>query len=126
GQKIAEQVPENRFNPASAVKLATALVALQSFGPDHRFLTAVWATGPIDKATGTLNGDLVITGRDPSFRYENAVMVARELNELGIRNVTGNLIVAPGFTINFDWSATRSGAEFRDTLDAARRPASAT
>jgi len=125
GQKIAEQVPENRFNPASAVKLATALVALQSFGPDHRFLTAVWATGPIDKATGTLNGDLVITGRDPSFRYENAVMVARELNEKGIRSVTGNLIVAPAFTLNFDASAARSGAVFRDTLDSSRRPAAA-
>lgn len=126
GATIAEQVPENKFNPASAVKLATALVALQRFGPDHRFLTGAWASGTIDKATGTVNGDLILTGRDPSFRYEHAVMLARELNDLGIRKVTGNLVVAPGFTMNFDWSASRSGAEFRDTLDAARRPASAT
>jgi len=69
---------------------------------------------------------LVITGRDPSFHYEHAVMLARQLNGLGIRTVTGNLIVAPGFTMNFDWSAGRSGEEFRNTLDAARRSASAT
>ena len=125
GQKIAEQVPENRFNPASAVKLATALVALQSFGPQHRFLTGVWAMGSIDKASGTLNGDLVITGRDPSFRYEDAVMIARQLNEAGVRNVTGNLIVAPAFTLNFDWSASRSGSVFRDTLDTSRRSTAA-
>ena len=126
GSTIAAQAADDKFNPASAVKLATALVALQSFGPEHRFMTGLWATGPIDQATGTLTGDLVVTGRDPSFHYEHAVMLARRLNELGIRNVTGNLIVAPGFTMNFGWSAQRSGEDFLDTLDSARRPASAT
>jgi len=87
---------------------------------------AVWTSGPIDRATGTLNGDLVISGRDPSFRYEHAVMLARQLNELGIKTVTGNLIVAPGFTMNFDWSAKRSGEEFADSVDSATRSAAAT
>jgi D-alanyl-D-alanine carboxypeptidase/D-alanyl-D-alanine-endopeptidase (penicillin-binding protein 4) len=126
GSTIAEQSADDKFNPASAVKLATALVALQSFGPEHRFMTGLWSTGTIDKSTGTLNGDLVVTGRDPSFHYEHAVMLARQLNDLGIRNVTGNLIVAPGFTMNFAWSAQRSGEDFLDTLDSATRSASAT
>lgn len=126
GSTIAAQSADDRFNPASAVKLATALVALQSFGPEHRFMTGLWSTGAIDKSTGTLNGDLVVTGRDPSFHYEHAVMLARQLNDLGIRNVTGNLIVAPGFTMNFAWSAPGSGEDFLDTLDSATRPASAT
>src|SRR5262249_25938878 len=98
----------------------------QTLGPDHKFVTALWANGSIDKASGTLNGDLVITGRDPSLHYEHAVMLARQLNDLGVHNVSGNLIVAPGFTMNFDWSAGRSGEAFRDSLDAARRSASAT
>ncbi len=114
GTTIAAQAVENKFNPASAIKLGTALAALRNFGPNHRFVTSVWAAGTIDRATGTLNGDLVISGRDPSFRYEHAVMLARQLNELGIKTVTGNLIVAPGFTMNFDWSAKRSGEEFAD------------
>src|SRR2546430_2482201 len=126
GATVASQSVEDKFNPASSVKLATALVALKSFGPEHRFLTSVWSTGQIDRATGTLNGDLVIAGRDPSFHYEHAVMLARELNQLGIKSVTGNLIVAPGFTMNFDWSARRSGEAFRDTLDAVKRSAGAT
>ncbi len=126
GATVAAQSADDRFNPASSVKLATALVALQTFGPDHRFVTSVWASGNIDKSTSTLNGDLVVMGRDPSFHYEHAVMLARELNQLGIRNVTGNLIVAPGFTMNFDWSARHSGDEFLETMDAARRSATAT
>ncbi len=126
GATIAAQSVEDKFNPASAIKLGTALAALRTFGPNHRFLTAIWASGTIDRASGTLNGDLVISGRDPSFRYEHAVMLARQLNELGIKTVTGNLIVAPGFTMNFDWSAKRSGEEFADSVDAATRSAAAT
>lgn len=126
GSTIAAQSADDRFNPASAVKLATALVALQSFGPEHRFMTGLWSTGAIDRSTGTLNGDLVVTGRDPSFHYEHAVMLARQLNDLGIRNITGNLIVAPGFTMNFAWSAQRSGEDFLDTMDSATRSGNAT
>jgi D-alanyl-D-alanine carboxypeptidase/D-alanyl-D-alanine-endopeptidase (penicillin-binding protein 4) len=113
------------FNPASAVKLATALTAIRTFGIDHRFTTGVWTTGTFDKTTGTITGDLIISGRDPSFHYEHAVMLARELNRLGVRTVTGDLIVAPRFTMNFDWSAQHSGDMLYDTLDAARRPAAA-
>lgn len=126
GATVASQSVDGKFNPASSIKLATALVALQTFGPEHRFLTAVWAAGTIDKTNGTLTGDLVVTGRDPSFHYEHAVMLARELNDLGIRTINGNLIVAPGFTMNFDWSARHSGEEIRETFDAARRSGGAT
>jgi len=126
GSTIAAQAVDEKFNPASSVKLATTLVALQTLGPDHRFITAVWAAGTIDKATGTVTGDLVVTGRDPSLHYEHAVMISRQLNELGIRTVTGNIIVAPNFTINFDWSARHSGEVFRETMDAAKRSATAT
>jgi len=76
-------------------------------------------------AAGALNGDLIVAGRDPSFHNEHAVMLARELNELGIRAISGNLIVSPGFTMNFDPSTTRSGEQLRDALDTTRRSAAA-
>jgi D-alanyl-D-alanine carboxypeptidase/D-alanyl-D-alanine-endopeptidase (penicillin-binding protein 4) len=126
GATLAAQSVDERFNPASAIKLATSLVALQNYGPDHRFLTSIWTAGTIDKTNGTLTGDLIISGRDPSFHYEHAVMLAKELNERGIRTVNGNLIVAPGFTMNFSWSAKYSGEEVLDTFDAARRSGNAT
>lgn len=126
GQALMSESADQGFNPASAVKLGTALAAIQTFGVDHRFTTGVWTNGTLDAATGTLNGDLIISGRDPSFHYEHAVMLARELNRQGIRNVTGDLVIAPRFTMNFDWSAQHSGDMLYDTLDAARRPAAAT
>lgn len=121
GKTVMEQEADEGFNPASAVKLGTALDALKTFGVDYRFTTAVWTNGTFDPATGTITGDLIVSGRDPSFHYEHAVMLARELNRQGIRTVTGDLIVAPGFTMNFDWSAQRSGNQLYDTLDGTRR-----
>ena len=126
GKQVASQSIDQQFNPASNVKLATALVALQTLGPDHRFATGVWTDGTFDKATGKIEGNLYISGRDPSFHYEHAIMIASELNKLGIKEVSGDLFVAPGFTMNFDWSAQRSGEQLYDTLDSTLRTSAAT
>ena len=121
GRTVSTQAPDQTFNPASAVKLATALVALQNLGPQHRFTTGFWTDGTFDPTLGQINGNLYVTGRDPSFHFEHAVMIARKLNGMGIRIVTGDLIIAPGFTMNFGASARRSGEELYDTLDSSRR-----
>lgn len=126
GQIVMEQAKDQAYNPASTIKLATALAALRTFGPQHRFATAVWTNGTFDQTTGTITGDLIISGRDPSFHYKHAIMLARELNRLGIRTVTGDLIVASRFTMNFSPSALRSGERLYDTLDVTRRPEAAT
>jgi serine-type D-Ala-D-Ala carboxypeptidase/endopeptidase (penicillin-binding protein 4) len=126
GRTISSQNEDQGFNPASAVKLATALVALRTLGPKHRFSTGIWTDGLLDKSTGTINGSLYISGRDPSLHYEQAVDIARQLNGMGIRTVTGGLVVSPDFTLNFDWSARRSGEAFYDTLDLQLRSAEAT
>jgi serine-type D-Ala-D-Ala carboxypeptidase/endopeptidase (penicillin-binding protein 4) len=126
GKTVSAQSVDQAFNPASSIKLATALVALHNFGPQHRFTTGFWTNGSFDKANGTIQGNLYVSGRDPSFHYEHAVMVARQLNRVGIRTVTGDLIVAPGFTMNFNSSARRSGELLYDTLDTMLRPSEAT
>jgi len=126
GKTVSAQAVDQRFNPASSVKLATALVALQTLGAQHRFATGFWTDGSLDKVNGRIVGNLYVTGRDPSFHYEHAVMVARQLNTLGIRTVTGDLIIATGFTMNFGSSARRSGEALYDTLDASLRSGEAT
>lgn len=126
GKVVSEQRSDQAFNPASAVKLATALVALRNFGANHRFSTGFWTDGTLNKTNGQVTGNLYVTGRDPSFHQEHAVMIARQLNSLGIRTVTGNLIVAPSFTMNFMPSARGSGELLYDTLDATRRSSEAT
>ena len=125
GKIISNQAENDQFNPASTLKLATALIALQTFGPSHRFATGVWTDGTLDKNTGVLTGNLYISGRDPSFHYEHAILLARELNTLGIKEVSGDMIVAPGFTMNFSPSAARSGGQLYDTLDSTLRYAEA-
>lgn len=125
GKVVSAQNENEQFNPASNVKLATALVALRTLGPEHRFATGVWTDGVLDKNTGALTGNLYISGRDPSFHYEHGVLLARELNKLGIKQVTGDLVVAPGFTMNFSASAQRSGERLYDTLDSTLRYAEA-
>ncbi|MDT5159361.1 MAG: hypothetical protein QOH51_3718 [Acidobacteriota bacterium] len=126
GEVVRDQAADQPFNPASAVKLTTAFAALRTFGPKHRFATTFWITGTFDKTTGTVNGDLLVSGRDPSFHDEHAVAVARELNQLGIKIVTGDLVVAPRFSMNFSASSQRSGERLYDALDAERRPADVT
>jgi D-alanyl-D-alanine carboxypeptidase/D-alanyl-D-alanine-endopeptidase (penicillin-binding protein 4) len=125
GRVVSSQGADEQFNPASTMKLATALIALRTLGPEHRFATGIWTDGVLDKTTGVISGNLYVSGRDPSFHYEHGVLLARELNKLGVKQVTGDLIVAPGFTMNFSASAMRSGERLYDTLDSTRRPAEA-
>lgn len=125
GNVVSAQSEYQGFNPASAVKLATALIALRTFGPQHRFATGVWSDGTLDKTTGILSGNLYVSGRDPSFHYEHAISLARELNNLGIKQVAGDLVIAPGFTMNFNASSRRSGEQLYDTLDSTLRYADA-
>jgi len=125
GKVVASQLEDQPFNPASAVKLATSLVALRTLGPNHRFATGVWTDGVLEKSTGTITGNLYVSGRDPSFHFEHAVLLAHELNQLGITRVTGSLVIAPGFTMNFSASAGRSGEQLHDTLDSTLRYAEA-
>jgi D-alanyl-D-alanine carboxypeptidase/D-alanyl-D-alanine-endopeptidase (penicillin-binding protein 4) len=126
GRIVTSQSVDQPLNPASAIKLATALVALKNFGPRHRFTTGFWTNGAFDKASGQIQGNLYVTGRDPSFHYEHAVMIARDLNKMGIRSVTGDLVISPGFTMNFSSSPSRSGELLYDTLDSTLRSAQAT
>src|SRR5947207_5445320 len=87
GKIVSEQAAGESFNPASSVKLATALVALHTLGPNHRFTTGFWTDGSFDKATGQVLGNLYVTGSDPSFHHEHAIMIAQQLNSLGIGTV---------------------------------------
>jgi len=126
GNVVMDSLSNYAFNPASNVKIATAYAVLKTFGPDYRFPTNVWTDGQIDTVSGTLYGNLYVSGRDPVFNYEHAVNVANELNRLGIRSVTGDLIVTDNFVMNFNTSAQRAGLTFSTALDSSKRPVAAT
>ena len=125
GKPVIDSFADSAFNPASNVKIATAYAVLKSFSPDYRFMTNVWTDGVIDRSTGTLNGNLYVSGRDPIFGFAHAVTIAEELNKLGVRSITGSLIVSDGFVMNYSSSTSASSNVLFSTLAAEKRSAAA-
>lgn len=108
GQRIlASHNADTAFNPASLVKLATTLVVLRKLGAGHRFETRVYTDGTTD-ASGTLRGKIYLAGNDPTFGDAAAALIARELRARGITRATGGIVVAPGFSFNFNESPEES------------------
>jgi len=102
---------------ASLTKVATSLAALEIWGPDHQFDTLIGATGPIQN--GVLQGDLVIQGNnDPFFVWEEAIALGNTLNRMGIRQVTGSLIITGSFAMNYETDPFLAGTMLKEALNA--------
>ena len=125
GNVVVESMSNLVFNPASNVKIATSYAVLKTFGPEYRFPTSVWTDGSYDQTTQTIHGNLYVSGRDPIFGFEHAVALASELNRVGIRNVTGDLVVTDNFAMNYSTSPQRSSQTLFATLDASKRSTAA-
>src|SRR5262245_6160982 len=57
---FADHHSDTPFNPASVIKVATSLTALQQFGSEYRFETAFYSAGDFNPKTRTLKGDLIL------------------------------------------------------------------
>ncbi len=109
---------------ASITKVATTLVALQTWGPEHQFTTLIGGTGPIK--AGVLQGDLVIQGgEDPFFVWEDAVALGNTLNQMGIERVNGNLAITGKFYMNYDSNPLMAGNLLKLGLNAQIWPVAA-
>lgn len=96
------------LSAASLTKVATTLAALATWGANHQFETLVSATGPI--AAGVLNGDLIIQGTgDPFFVWEEAIALGNALENVGVKRVTGNLVITNNFVMNFQTEPNLAG-----------------
>lgn len=81
-----------RLIPASVTKLFIAASALIHWGARHTFSTQIYARGDIK--AGVLNGDLVFYGLgDPEFTNEKIWSLINNLQQMGLKKVTGHLIV---------------------------------
>jgi len=99
---VAADVPRN---PASAIKLLTTLVALDSLGPAYTWRTTALITGPLNG--GQLTGDLYIRGGgDPFLVTERFWKFLLEIRQSGLQHITGNVIVDNSY---FDIPATDPG-----------------
>ena len=88
GRILESLNPSLPLPPASVTKAPTALYALETLGPRHRFTTRLVATGPV--AGGRLDGDLILAGSgDPTLDTDGLGQLAADLKALGIHEVTG-------------------------------------
>jgi D-alanyl-D-alanine carboxypeptidase/D-alanyl-D-alanine-endopeptidase (penicillin-binding protein 4) len=102
------------FMPASNMKILTSATALAQLGPDFRYRTTFGARGSV--ASGTLSGDLVVTGRgDPSVSdhmLHDAMaplrLIADSLAVRGITHITGRVVAGgdafPGAVFGYGWT----------------------
>ena len=87
--------------PASVMKVITSATALELLGPEYTFKTSIGYTGSLNKRTGKLKGDLIITGGgDPALgskyfmdHYQNFEdKWFKGIAKLGIKKITGRVI----------------------------------
>ncbi len=83
---------ERLVNPASIMKLVTTSVALDLLGPAWNWNTPVWFDGTVKD--GALEGNLVIRGSgDPKLVLERVWMLLRRVQQLGVREIRGDIVL---------------------------------
>jgi D-alanyl-D-alanine carboxypeptidase/D-alanyl-D-alanine-endopeptidase (penicillin-binding protein 4) len=92
GLVLADARSNDYFVPASTIKIATALVALETLGPEHRYATDVYLRG---------DGRLCIKGYgDPFLTTERVREIVAELKARGVRRVTGLVLDDTSFALD--------------------------
>jgi serine-type D-Ala-D-Ala carboxypeptidase/endopeptidase (penicillin-binding protein 4) len=83
---------EQPVNPASVMKLLTTYAALELLGPAWTWSTPVWLQGPVRE--GVLEGNLVIKGSgDPKLVLERMWLLLRRVQQLGVREIRGDIVL---------------------------------
>ncbi|MFN2382801.1 MAG: D-alanyl-D-alanine carboxypeptidase/D-alanyl-D-alanine-endopeptidase [Gemmatimonadota bacterium] len=104
GDTLYSREPDRLYTPASNLKLFTAATALHVLGADHRFRTALVATGPV--RGDTLLGDLVLIGRgDPDLVTAHLAALADTVAARGIRAIRGDVRADPSWFDAVEWGA---------------------
>jgi len=113
GKVLASHNQQLAFNPASVMKLVTTAAALDLLGPDYRWITRVYAQGPL--VGDVLNGDLIIQGSgDPRLAHEDLARLLRRLRSLGVREIQGDLVLDRSlFQTTLDDAAAFDGLPYR-------------
>jgi D-alanyl-D-alanine carboxypeptidase/D-alanyl-D-alanine-endopeptidase (penicillin-binding protein 4) len=92
GAVLFSHSPDRALTPASNAKILTAIAALSSFGPTHRFET-VFESAKAPDAEGAVDDLVVRGGGDPALNSEDWWLVASALRSRGLRRVRGDLVL---------------------------------
>ena len=110
GRPIAHLNGDYPFNPASAIKLATSMVALDQLGPGHVWQTKFLTAAPV--VNGSLRGDLYFKGNgDPYLTNDRLLHLVASLARRGIVSVAGDVVIDDSlFLVNGHDPASFDGA----------------
>lgn len=97
GQVLYETRAKEWFTPASTTKLFTAAAALYYLGPEYRYQTTLYYNKS-EISGDKLNGDVAIVFQgDPSFNSDNLTTMVGRLQQLGIREISGDFYIDDSF-----------------------------
>lgn len=92
GQRVLQWQATRPVNPASLTKLLTTMAALERLGPAWHWQTPVWISGPLKD--GVLEGSVFIKGSgDPKLVLERLWLLLRRLQQLGVRDIRGDIVL---------------------------------
>ncbi len=92
GQRVLQWQETRPVNPASVTKLLTTMAALDRLGPAWHWQTPVWISGP--HKDGVLDGSVFIKGSgDPKLVLERLWLLLRRLQQLGVREIRGDVVL---------------------------------
>ncbi len=98
GDLLAEHLLDQPLPVGALDQLAISLMALETWGYEHRFETQFYTTGQL--SGHRLSGDLILVGGgDPYFTEANVAALARHLHNFNIRQIDGSVKVLPSFRL---------------------------
>jgi len=116
GELLAQHQATKPIPAASLTKIATTLVAIDHWGLHHRFVTRFLTNGKVKGSI--LDGDLIIQGGgDPLFVWEDAIAIGNKLNQMGIKQIRGKLIIQGKFAMNFEEDSNRVRQFFQEAIN---------
>ncbi len=114
GKTVISKNGEDKFVPASLVKIVTTAAALDVLGPGYFFRTEVYIKGK--KQGNVLDGNLYIKGfGDPSLVTERLLRLIYDIRRRGIRGVRGDVVLDD---TAFDFSDPLVGRKGRRSFEA--------
>ncbi len=92
GTVVLSHRPDQSMQPASTMKVLTAIAGLEQLGPTYRARTELRTAAKV--ANGVLDGDLVLRGMgDPDMDWESLQKMLQTLRNKGIQRIRGDLVL---------------------------------
>lgn len=103
GRVVFEKNADRHFVPSSTIKLLTLASALHYLGPSFRFKTSIYAEG-YDANKHSAHNIIIKGSGDPSLSDHDLIAIVLELKQLGLKTITGDIIVDDSIFDNVPWS----------------------